>query len=69
MILSVVFLYLVKNILPMKYWLIVAALLGVLGFYVFRKLLSLAVSIANSKRRRLRVHFTVQNYLLVRLTT
>ena len=37
MILSVVFLYLVKNILPMKYWLIVAALLGVLGFYVFRK--------------------------------
>ena len=52
--LSVVFLYLVKKVLPMRYWLIVVALLVLAGVYVFRKVAKLAKSISNSKRRKLR---------------
>lgn len=51
---SIVFAYLVKKVLPFKYWIVVALLLALACALVCRKVQSLVGRIARSKRQRLR---------------
>ncbi len=57
-VLSVLALYYLKKLLPMKYWIIVAILLIIAGVTVWKKLNSLIERINISKRRKLKRHLS-----------
>lgn len=54
LVLSMVFLYLLKKILPIKYWLVITMVLALLCLLVFCKMKSLIKKIAKSKKRSIR---------------
>lgn len=56
LVVSAIFAYLIKKLLPFKYWIVVVVVLVLLFFLVFRKLKKTNQRIEESKRRELKNH-------------